>query len=77
MRCWRWWSGPRRADCGRWWGGPIASSLPAEELKADHVVIGEAEELIASLAQDLESGTAKAVYQAAERPQMSLSPLRT
>lgn len=56
-------------------GGPIASSLPAAELKADHVVIGEAESLIANLARDLEQGTAKSVYQAAERPEMSLSPL--
>ena len=56
-------------------GGPIASSLPAAELKADHVVIGEAEELIATLARDLEQGTAKPVYQAAERPEMSTSPL--
>jgi radical SAM superfamily enzyme YgiQ (UPF0313 family) len=39
------------------------------------VVIGEAEELIAELARDLELGTAKAVYQAAERPEMSTSPL--
>ena len=51
-------------------GGPIASSLPAAELKADHVVIGEAESLIAGLARDLEQGTAKPIYQAAERPEM-------
>jgi radical SAM superfamily enzyme YgiQ (UPF0313 family) len=56
-------------------GGPIASSLPAAELKADHVVIGEAESLIADLARDLEQGTAKPVYQATERPEMSTSPL--
>src|ERR1035437_6218457 len=56
-------------------GGPIASSVPAAELKADHVVIGEAEELIAELAGDPELGTAKAVYQAEERPEMSTSPL--
>ena len=37
-------------------GGPIASSVPAAELKADHVVIGEAESLIADLARDLEAG---------------------
>ncbi|MGA9060422.1 MAG: radical SAM protein [Terracidiphilus sp.] len=55
-------------------GGPIASSLPKAELKADHVVIGEAESLIAELALDLEQGTAKAVYQAAERPEMTTSP---
>jgi len=56
-------------------GGPIASSLSADELKADHVVIGEAESLIGQLAQDLEQGTAKATYQAAERPEMMSSPL--
>jgi radical SAM superfamily enzyme YgiQ (UPF0313 family) len=39
------------------------------------VVIGEAESLIADLARDLEQGTAKPVYQAAERPGMNLSPL--
>ncbi|MGA2085810.1 MAG: radical SAM protein [Terracidiphilus sp.] len=56
-------------------GGPIASSLSPAELKADHVVIGEAETLIAGLARDLEEGTAKPVYQAAERPEMETSPL--
>jgi len=56
-------------------GGPIASSLTPDELKADHVVIGEAESLIADLARELELGTARRVYQAAERPEMSLSPL--
>jgi len=56
-------------------GGPIASSLPAAELKANHVVIGEAESLIAGLARDLEQGTAKPIYQAAERPELTTSPL--
>ena len=56
-------------------GGPIASSVPAAELKADCVVVGEAEGLIAGLARDLELGTAQAVYQAAERPEMATSPL--
>src|ERR1039458_4396846 len=35
-------------------GGPIASSLSAADLRADHVVVGEAESLIAGLARDLE-----------------------
>jgi len=56
-------------------GGPIASSLPAAEINADHVVIGEAETLIAALAGDLEQGLAKPVYQAAQRPAMETSPL--
>jgi len=56
-------------------GGPIASSLSPEEINADHLVIGEAESLVAALAQDLEQGTAKSVYQAAERPDLETSPL--
>ena len=56
-------------------GGPIASSLSPEEINADHLVIGEAESLIATLAQDLERGTAKPVYQAADRPALETSPL--
>ena len=56
-------------------GGPIASSLTRDELKVDHVVIGEAEALIAGLARDLEQGTAKPLYQAAERPEMTSSPM--
>ena len=56
-------------------GGPIASSVPASELEADHVVIGEAEDLMAGLARDLERGEASAAYQAVERPSMERSPL--
>jgi radical SAM superfamily enzyme YgiQ (UPF0313 family) len=56
-------------------GGPITSSVSAAELKADHVVIGEAEGLIAELARDLEAGTGKSVYRATERPEMNTSPL--
>ena len=41
-------------------GGPISSSVPAVELKADHVVIGEAESLIADLARELEAGNGAA-----------------
>ena len=56
-------------------GGPIASSLPAAEINADHVVIGESESLMATLASDLERGAAKPVYQAVERPALETSPL--
>jgi len=56
-------------------GGPIASSLPRAEIDADHVVIGEAETLIATLARDLEQGSANPVYQAAEHPALEASPL--
>jgi radical SAM superfamily enzyme YgiQ (UPF0313 family) len=56
-------------------GGPIASSVSATALKADHVVIGEAEDLVATLARDLEAGEARPVYEAAEKPAMKRSPL--
>lgn len=56
-------------------GGPITSSLSAQELEADHIVIGEAEDLIADLARDLQQGTAHPVYQATERPAMERSPM--
>ena len=39
------------------------------------MVIGEAESLIGELARGLEAGTARPVYQAAERPEMASSPL--
>jgi B12 binding domain len=56
-------------------GGPIASSVPADQLKADHVVIGEAESLMSGLARELEQGSAKPVYQAL-RPHGRLHPAK-
>ena len=56
-------------------GGPIASGFAELHSYADHVVIGEAEELIAPLAEDLERGTAKPQYKASERPSLARSPL--
>ena len=56
-------------------GGPITSSMPRTELHADHVVIGEAESLIAVLANDLTVNRAAPSYQATERPAMASSPL--
>ncbi len=56
-------------------GGPIASGFGELHSYADHVVIGEAEELIAPLAEDLERGTAKPRYKANEMPLLERSPL--
>jgi radical SAM superfamily enzyme YgiQ (UPF0313 family) len=56
-------------------GGPIASSLPAAELGADHIVIGEAETILADFVRDLEAGCAHPVYQAAERPSLDRTPM--
>ena len=56
-------------------GGPIASGFRGLPCYADHVVMGEAEELIALLAKDLEHGTAKPQYRAAEMPSLDGSPV--
>jgi len=56
-------------------GGPISSCMSDLALYADHVVVGEAEEIVIGLAADLEGGTAKPVYQAAELPGLDSTPL--
>jgi radical SAM superfamily enzyme YgiQ (UPF0313 family) len=56
-------------------GGPIASGFAELHCYADHVVIGEAEDLIAPLAEGLERGTAKPLYRATEMPRLDRSPL--
>ena len=56
-------------------GGPIASGFEELHRYADHVVIGEAEELIAPLVEDLEQGTAKPQYKATEMPSLNCSPI--
>jgi radical SAM superfamily enzyme YgiQ (UPF0313 family) len=57
-------------------GGPWASSQPELMLKsADHVLAGEAEEVFAEIATELEQGTAKSLYRVTEKPDMSRSPL--
>lgn len=56
-------------------GGPITSSVEELPRHADHVVIGEAEDLIPGLAADLERGKAKPTYQARERPRLDKTPL--
>jgi radical SAM superfamily enzyme YgiQ (UPF0313 family) len=57
-------------------GGPWASSDPeAVQLEADHVMVGEAEEVFATIARELEQGTAQAVYRVTDKPDMSHSPI--
>ncbi|HVW86810.1 MAG TPA: B12-binding domain-containing radical SAM protein [Bryobacteraceae bacterium] len=57
-------------------GGPWASSEPDKLRRfADHVLVGEAEEVFAGIAADLEQGTARAVYHVADKPDMSRSPI--
>src|SRR5438045_8844811 len=56
-------------------GGPITSSMAELPLYANHVVVGEAEEVVGPLAADLSRGTAKPLYQAAAAPGLDITPL--
>ncbi len=56
-------------------GGPVTSSVGELTLYADHVVKGEAEEVVGQLVEDLERGSAKPLYQAGERPELHLTPV--
>jgi radical SAM superfamily enzyme YgiQ (UPF0313 family) len=57
-------------------GGPWASSEPEKVRRiADHVLVGEAEEVFKGIAADLERGTARAIYRVPEKPDMSNSPI--
>src|SRR6266567_958744 len=56
-------------------GGPIASTQDPHIVGFDHVVEGEAEELIHGLASDLEHGTAKPHYKAKDLPDLTQVPL--
>ncbi len=56
-------------------GGPIASAHDPRISGADHVVEGEAEELIAQLAADLERGEAKPHYKSHQLPDLTRVPL--
>ena len=57
-------------------GGPYASSEPDEVLKlADHVVVGEPDEVFHRIAKDLEDGTAKRLYEIEQRPDVTRTPV--
>ncbi len=57
-------------------GGPWASSEPEFLLtKADHVMVGEAEEVFAGIARALEDGTAHALYRVMDKPALTESPI--
>ncbi len=56
-------------------GGPITSGVADIRDHADHVVVCEAEDMVAELVQDLENGTAKPLYTASNLPDLSRTPL--
>jgi radical SAM superfamily enzyme YgiQ (UPF0313 family) len=56
-------------------GGPYASSEPESLLRlADHVVVGEPDEVFDGIAADLERGSAKRLYIVKEKPDVSNTP---
>lgn len=55
-------------------GGPVSSSVAELPEHADHVVIGEAEELMGDLTADLERGKAKPIYRAGGLPSLEKTP---
>jgi radical SAM superfamily enzyme YgiQ (UPF0313 family) len=56
-------------------GGPITSARDAAISQADHIVEGEAEEMIGQLVADLEQGAAKPHYMRPQLPDVTRVPL--
>lgn len=57
-------------------GGPFASSEPELLLRlADHVVVGEPDEVFSEIASDLERGASWRLYKVKEKPDVSRTPL--
>jgi radical SAM superfamily enzyme YgiQ (UPF0313 family) len=56
-------------------GGPYATSGAKHLPQADHIFLGEAETTLPEFIRDLERGVPKRVYQAAERPALSATPI--
>ncbi|PYP89044.1 MAG: B12-binding domain-containing radical SAM protein [Blastocatellia bacterium AA13] len=56
-------------------GGPYVSTSIEGIPEADHVFLGEAETTLPTFLSDLEGGNAQRIYQAPERPALSLTPI--
>jgi radical SAM superfamily enzyme YgiQ (UPF0313 family) len=56
-------------------GGPYVTTSAEHLPEADHIFLGEAETILPEFVGDLERGAPKRVYQAAERPALSASPI--
>ncbi|MGH7965001.1 MAG: B12-binding domain-containing radical SAM protein, partial [Candidatus Binatia bacterium] len=56
-------------------GGPYVTTSMADFPEADHIFLGEAETTLPQFVQDVERGEAGRLYQAAERPPLSLTPI--
>src|SRR5262249_42948161 len=57
-------------------GGPYASGEPSRMLAiADHVVVGEPDEVFLEIARDLEDGTARKLYEITDKPDVTKTPV--
>lgn len=56
-------------------GGPHPTTFHEEIEGIDHFVLDEVEETFATFLRDLENGTARAVYRAPEKPDVTLAPV--
>ncbi len=56
-------------------GGPYASTSPEQLPEATHIFVGEAETTLPEFVRDLQKGCARRIYQAAERPALTMTPV--
>jgi radical SAM superfamily enzyme YgiQ (UPF0313 family) len=56
-------------------GGPYVSTSAEHLPEADHIFIGEAETTLPEFLRDLESGEPQRIYQAAEKPSLTQTPI--
>jgi radical SAM superfamily enzyme YgiQ (UPF0313 family) len=56
-------------------GGPYVSTSAEHLPEADHIFIGEAETTLPEFLNDLQSGEARRIYQAAEKPALTQTPV--
>ena len=56
-------------------GGPYVTTTIEDLPAVDHIFLGEAETTLPQFLEDLEQGTAKRTYQAAERPPLATTPV--
>ena len=56
-------------------GGPLFSAEPEAFPAVDHLILGEAEQILGAFLEDLENGDPKKIYRAAEHCDLSLTPI--
>src|SRR4029078_397111 len=56
-------------------GGPYVTTTIEDLPSVDHIFLGEAETTLPQFLEDLERGTAKRTYQAADRPPLATTPV--